>query len=96
MTYVDCNKCRVNAFLDELCDPAFCSKFAKEGNSDDFTEAIEEVIHCKDCKYYSCGTIEGKHLCMSVKYRFTPTAEDEWCSRAERKKNEKIEQIANA
>lgn len=43
------------------------------------------VIRCKDCKYYSCGTIEGKHLCMSVKYRFTPTAENEWCSRAERK-----------
>ena len=43
------------------------------------------VIRCKDCKYYSCGTVEGKHLCMSVKYRFTPTAEDEWCSRAERK-----------
>ena len=44
-----------------------------------------EIIRCKDCKYYSCGTIEGKHLCMSVKYRFTPTTEDEWCSRAERK-----------
>lgn len=43
------------------------------------------VIRCKDCKYYSCGTVEGKHLCMSVKYRFTPTAEDDWCSRAERK-----------
>lgn len=43
------------------------------------------VIRCKDCKYYSCGTVEGKHLCMSVKYRFTPTTEDEWCSRAERK-----------
>lgn len=43
------------------------------------------VIRCKDCKYYSCGTIEGKHLCMSVKYRFTPTTEDEWCSRAEEK-----------
>lgn len=43
------------------------------------------LIRCKDCKYYSYGTIEGKHLCMSVKYRFTPTAEDEWCSRAERK-----------
>ena len=46
------------------------------------------VIRCKDCKYYSCGTVEGKHLCMSVKYRFTPTAEDEWCSRAERKEDE--------
>lgn len=46
------------------------------------------AIRCKDCKYYSCGTIEGKHLCMSAKYRFAPTAEDEWCSRAERKEND--------
>jgi len=49
------------------------------------TVDAEPVIRCKDCKYYSYSTIEGKHLCMSVKYRFTPTAEDEWCSRAERK-----------
>ena len=48
-------------------------------------EDIVSVIRCKDCKYYSYSTIEGKHLCLSVKYRFTPTAEDEWCSRAERK-----------
>lgn len=45
----------------------------------------EAVIRCKDCRYYSRGTIEGKHLCMSIKYRFMPTREDEWCSRAERK-----------
>ena len=49
------------------------------------TVDAEPVIRCKDCKYYSYGTVEGKHLCMSVKYRFTPTTEDEWCSRAERK-----------
>jgi len=50
-----------------------------------YVEIASELIRCKDCKYYSCGTVEGKHLCMSVKYRFTPTTEDEWCSRAERK-----------
>ena len=49
------------------------------------TVDAEPVIRCKDCKYYTYGTVEGKHLCMSVKYRFTPTTEDEWCSRAERK-----------
>lgn len=47
-----------------------------------------ELIRCKDCKYYSYGMVEGKHMCMSVKYRFTPTAEYEWCSRAERKEEE--------
>lgn len=55
------------------------------------TVDAESVIRCKDCKYYSCGTIEGKHLCMSVKYRFTPTTEDEWCSRAERKEDDKTD-----
>ena len=58
-------------------------KYIPDGHSDG--ELIGKLIRCKDCRYYSRGTIEGKHLCMSVKYRFTPTTEDEWCSRAERK-----------
>lgn len=75
MTYVDCNKCRVNAFIEDLCDPAFCSKFAKEGNSDDFTEAIEEVIHCKDCKHYW----EEKHFCIHTRLSWE---RDGFCSDA--------------
>ena len=65
------------------------SEWIVKQNQDGQLEVVGELIICKECKYYSCGTVEGKHLCMSVKYRFTSTAEDELCSRAERKKNEK-------
>lgn len=61
------------------------SEWIVKQNPDGQLEVVGELIRCKDCKYYSCGTVEGKHLCMSVKYRFTPTTEDEWCSMAERK-----------
>lgn len=46
---------------------------------------IVPVIRCKDCRHYSKGTLEGKHLCLAIKFMFTPTTEDEWCSRAERR-----------
>ena len=52
MKCATCKNCRVYAFAESFCDSEFCNKFAKEGNSDDFTEAIEEVIHCKDCKHW--------------------------------------------
>lgn len=61
------------------------SEWIVKQNPDGQLEVVGELIRCKDCKYYFYDTVEGKHLCMSVKHRFTPTTEDEWCSRVERK-----------
>lgn len=83
-------------YLEDAYDAGCIDKYYNQRRRTIFDEALDcvdeqptvdavRVIRCKDCKYYSYGTVEGKHLCMSVKYRFTPTAEDEWCSRAERK-----------
>ena len=46
----------------------------------------QEVIRCKDCRYFSKGTIKGKHVCMYFKNRVVIEAsEDGFCSRAEKK-----------
>jgi len=43
------------------------------------------VTMCKDCHWYSNGTLNGKHLCMINKYLFDEVEADDYCSRAERK-----------
>lgn len=46
---------------------------------------IGELIRCKDCKWFSKGTVMGKHQCMAKKYLFDEVEEQDYCSRAERK-----------
>ena len=45
----------------------------------------QELLRCKDCKWYSSGTLNGKHLCMINKYLFDEVEADDYCSRAERR-----------
>ena len=44
-----------------------------------------ELIRCRDCKYYSKGTIEGKHICTKIRYAFAFIVDDGYCADAERK-----------
>ena len=47
---------------------------------------IGELIRCKDCRYFSKGTLMEKHMCMYFKNRvLIEASEDGFCSRAEKK-----------
>lgn len=48
---------------------------------DDMTPIKQEIIRCKDCKYYR----KDRFVCDLTKYAST---EDDFCSWAERKDNE--------
>lgn len=53
--------------------------------SDEYYGIGRPLIRCKDCHWYSNGTLNGKHLCMINKYLFDEVEADDYCSRAERK-----------
>lgn len=53
--------------------------------ADEYYGIGRPLIRCKDCHWYSNGTLNGKHLCMINKYLFDEVEADDYCSRAERK-----------
>ena len=53
--------------------------------SDEYYGIGRPLTMCKDCHWYSNGTLNGKHLCMINKYLFDEVEADDYCSRAERK-----------
>ena len=53
--------------------------------SDEYYGIGTPLVMCKDCHWYSSGTLNGKHLCMINKYLFDEVEAVDYCSRAERK-----------
>lgn len=53
--------------------------------SDEYYGYGTPVTMCKDCHWYSNGTLNGKHLCMINKYLFDEVEADDYCSRGERR-----------
>ena len=45
-------------------------------------DKLQELIRCKDCKYYFR---EGHVRCWNIRVMHYPVEPDEFCSRAERK-----------
>ena len=67
-----CANCLYEPICEQIMDP--CGHYRKK------------IIRCKDCRYFSKGTIKGKHVCMYFKNRVViETSEDGFCSRAEKK-----------
>ena len=46
---------------------------------------VQEVVRCKDCRYWNCGRCEGVQNGLIREY----TKPDDFCSYAERKETEK-------
>ena len=70
---------------------ALCCKYVRECTGDDIRkqyEMYDQVIRCKDCKYYRGGDCwhewdnEGRMYYQSIINEPNP---DDYCSRAERK-----------
>ena len=43
------------------------------------------LVLCKDCKWYSKGSICGVHICTMEKYMLIDVEADDFCSQAERR-----------
>lgn len=49
MSYINCMKCRIDAFKNALCEDEFCKKYHGEGTEDDFLrELTNPWILCSD------------------------------------------------
>lgn len=62
-------------------------QFWKTEDGQIYSQHMGLLIRCKDCHWYSNGTLNGKHLCMINKYLFDEVEADDYCSRAERKED---------
>ena len=51
---------------------------------DNYKGNFAELIRCKNCKWYSKGSVCGVHVCMKEKYLLTEVKADDYCSEGER------------
>lgn len=49
------------------------------------SENVEEVVRCRDCKYYQTATAFGYPIKDCKYYHFEDMEADDYCSRGERK-----------